>query len=88
MSGSSGTSAPGRRRVAACRGAIDFLKRLKRVGLLRRLVATIALDAREPQRESAGILRTLLKIVEGDLDDQLGTHEDDVAFAPPHPAFS
>src|SRR3989454_5676971 len=44
------------------------------VGHGRPFVGTVALDAREPQREPAGILTTRLDVVEGDLDDELGAH--------------
>src|SRR2546425_9758217 len=44
------------------------------VGHGRPLVGTVALDAREPQRQPAGILTARLDVVEGDLDDQLGAH--------------
>ena len=55
--------------------------RLDRVGLVGALVGAIALDAREAQREAAGILRALLQVVERDLDDELGPHVHGVAVA-------
>ena len=44
------------------------------------LVRSIPFDARKSQRQSAGILRALLQIVEGNFDDQLRTHEHDMAL--------
>ena len=73
----SGT-APGRPggpiRTGPCYGRVwpvDRLDRREGVGLGRGLVGPIALDAREAQREAAGILRARLDVVERDLDDDL-----------------
>ena len=46
-----------------------------------RLVVAVAQHAREAQRHAARIARARLHAVEGDLDDQLGPHVDDVAVA-------
>ena len=54
---------------------VDRAHGVDRVGLGRGLVRTIALEPREPQRETARVVRALLKSVEGDLDDELGTHD-------------
>src|SRR4051812_2064753 len=48
--------------------------RFDRIGFFRALVAAIAFDAREAQRDSAGILRTFLNFVQRNLDDQLGPY--------------
>ena len=53
---------------------IDRAHGIDRVGILRRFVGAVALDAGETQRKSAGIMRARLQIVEGDFDNQLGAH--------------
>src|SRR5436309_13527244 len=50
--------------------------RLDRIRLGRRLVLAVALDAGEAEGHAAGVLRALLDVAEGDLDDQLGTDVD------------
>ena len=54
---------------------------LDRVGLVRALVGSVALHAREAQRQAAGVLRARLQVVERDLDHQLGPHVHGVGVA-------
>src|SRR4051794_31433107 len=60
---------------------VQTLNGRERVGLGRRLVAAVPLDAREPQREPPGILRALLNFVERDLGDDLRSQVHGVAVA-------
>jgi hypothetical protein len=46
------------------------------VGLVRRLVRPVAHDPGEAQRHAAGVARRGLHAVDGDLDDELGAHDD------------
>src|SRR5687768_3306631 len=81
-SGSSGIPLPPwMRSVAAGHTAVDVLERLQRISLGDGFLGTISFHAGESQRQAARVLRALLKIVECDLDDELRTHKDDMAFA-------
>src|SRR5918993_2083541 len=68
-------------RTRLLRSRMDGAHRLDRVGVARGLVRSIPLDASEAQRHSSRITRARLDAVEGDLDDELGPDEDDVALA-------
>src|SRR5262249_28668863 len=61
--------------------AIDGLNGRVGIGVGSGLVGAVALDAREPQRKAAGIVRARLNVVERDLGDDLGPHVDRVVVA-------
>src|SRR5260370_7614086 len=53
---------------------MELAHRADRIGQLRSLVRPVALDPGEPQRQASRILGARLDVIEGDLDDELGTH--------------
>ena len=68
--------------ITGCRGpAVDRPNGRDGVGLGGGLVGPIPLDAREAERDAAGILRARLHVVERDLDDDLRAHVDGVVVA-------
>src|SRR5712691_8120560 len=71
---------PNRRRLTR-RLLIDRLDGCEGIGLRGGLVGSIPLDAREAEREPAGIVRARLDVVERDLGDDLGTHVDGMIVA-------
>ena len=60
---------------------MDRANRLDRVGFIRLLVEPVSLHASEPERHASRVASARLNTVERDLDDELGTHVDDVTLA-------
>ena len=77
QSGEDGPCRPCRR----CAGAAEWIAStdVEVVGVARQLVGAVAQHPGEAQRDAAGVARTGLYAVEGDLDDELGPHVHGVA---------
>src|SRR4030095_15951872 len=62
-------------------GRRELENSLDRVGVAGKPVVSVALDAREPERHTARIVRAALDVVERHLDHELRADVDDVPFA-------
>ena len=77
--GAAGAASPSTERDCKTRHLpIERLHHLEGVGRGWRLVGTISPDAGKPEREASRVLRALLNVVEGDLDDELWPNRDAV----------